>query len=189
MIRINLLQGEREKPRAARTAIPAGQRLTLIGSLILLGMGLFIGWWYLSLQNQTTRLDEEIALAQGETTRLAGVLAEVRQFEARRAQLAERVALIEQLRNGQTEPVHLLDEISLSLPDLLWLTDLTQKDGDITIDGRAITLAALSDFVGNLERSAYFRRPVEIVNSQVESQAQGDMVRFSIKARFAAPGS
>ena len=53
----------------------------------------------------------------------------------------------------------MIDELSKAMPEMLWLTELKQDGGDLTIDGRCTTLTALSDFVGNLERSGYFRRP------------------------------
>jgi type IV pilus assembly protein PilN len=99
------------------------------------------------------------------------------------------VALIEELRKGQSGPVHLLDEISRSVPDRLWLTELKQDDTEVRLDGRTTTLTALSDFVGNLEGSGYFARPVEILDSKVETvQGVGDVVRFSVKAQFVMPG-
>jgi hypothetical protein len=54
-----------------------------------------------------------------------------------------------------------------------------------------VTLTALSDFVGNLEKSGYFKRPVEILNSQVKSAAApvGELIEFSIKAQFHVPGT
>ncbi len=76
-------------------------------------------------------------------------------------------ALIEQLRQGREGPVHMLDEISRSLPDGLWLTDLKQQDDDLTITGRCTSLTALSDFVENLRLGGYFK-PVEILDSQVD---------------------
>ena len=51
---------------------------------------------------------------------------QVQQFEQRKAQLQQRVALIEQLRKDQTGPVHMLDQISRALPPMLWLTELKQ---------------------------------------------------------------
>ncbi len=81
------------------------------------------------------------------------------------------MGLIEQLRKGQGAPVHMIDELSKAMPEMLWLTELKQDGGDLTIDGRCTTLTALSDFVGNLERSGYFRRPVEILDSKVEAAA------------------
>ena len=77
--------------------------------------------------------------------------------------------LIEQLRKSQTGPVHMLDQISRSLPPMLWLTALKQDDTAITIDGRCTSLTALSDFVANLEATGYFKKSVEILSSQLET--------------------
>jgi Tfp pilus assembly protein PilN len=76
---------------------------------------------------------------------------------------------------------------------MLWLTDLKQDGGELTVDGRCTSLTALSDFVGNIEHSPYFRRPVEILDSQVDPTAQaanaGELIKFSLKATYALPGS
>lgn len=193
MIRINLLGGERDKPRGKAQAFQVGQKLTVVCSLMLLASALGIVWWYWSLQTESERLDADIASATQETTRLQSVLQQVTLYEQRRSTIEQRVALIEQLRKGQSGPVHMLDEISKSLPDRLWLTELRQKGADLTIDGRAVSLSAISDFVGNLEASGYFRRPVVLDNTQVEAQPpQGSgegLIKFSLKAVFAAPGS
>ena len=97
MIRINLLSGER-KTAKTKIAFQAGQKITAACTLILVGAGLFIGWRYWSLNRESARLDQEIASAQGETARLQSIISQVQEFEQRRAQLQERVALIEQLR-------------------------------------------------------------------------------------------
>jgi type IV pilus assembly protein PilN len=93
--------------------------------------------------------------------------------------------LIEELRKGQTGPVHLLDHISKSLPESMWLTDLKQAAGEITLEGRCTSLNALSDFVSALEASNLFERPVEIIDSRVEpaTAATPELIRFSVKAR------
>ena len=112
------------------------------------------------------------------------------QFEQQRAQLQQRVSLIEQLRKGQSGPVHMLDQLSRALPETMWLTDLKQAGDDVTIDGRCTSLTALSDFVANLENSNYFARPVEIVDSQVEAATQErptDLIKFTVKAKFVQP--
>jgi type IV pilus assembly protein PilN len=193
MIRINLLTVERERPakRAARTApLHVGQKLTLACTLILLVGGLTVGWWYWYLQRESAKLDTEIAAAQRETARLRSLIQQVEIFDLRRGQLQQRVTLIEQLRKGQSGPVHMLDEISRALPNMVWLNDLKQDGADITMTGRCMALTSLSDFVGNLEASGYFKRPVEIVDSQVEAgrEAQADMIKFTIKAQFSPPG-
>jgi type IV pilus assembly protein PilN len=196
VIRINLLGVERQKARKA-IAFDVGQRLTLACSLILVVAALLIGWWYWSLNEESARVDAEIAAAQQEAVRLQSLLAEVRQFEARRGQLQQRVALIEQLRGGQSTPVQLLDHVSRSVPDMLWLTEMVQDGNALTISGRSTTLIALSDFVGNLGRSPLLQKPIEIVQSQVESvsgtAAQGgppvELITFEVKAQIAMPAA
>ena len=142
------------------------------------------------------RVDAEIAAAQQEAARLRSLLAEVQRFEAQRSQLQQRVSLIEQLRRGQSAPVQLLDHVSRSVPDMLWLTSLEEKGSDVAIEGRSTTLIALSDFVGNLgNRAALLKKPIEIVNSQVEGApasaapagagAAADVIRFTVKAQLA----
>jgi len=194
MIRINLLGGERQKVRKAPT-FDIGQRLTAACSLILVAAIVGIGWWYLSLNKESARVDAEIAAAQQETARLQSLLAEVQRFEAQRGQLQQRVQLIEQLRSGQSVPVQLLDQISRSLPDMLWLTDMKQEGGALTIQGRSTTLIALSDFVGNLGNISLLKKPIEIVNSQVDSArnsapgtAAVELINFTVKAELASSG-
>ena len=190
MIRINLLAVERERTkRRPLSGIQATQqKITLACSLILVLTGLGIGWWYWTLDKQAKRIEEDILTGQREAERLRTLIVQVKQFEARKAQLEERVALIEDLRKGQVGPVHLIDEISRSLPDLLWLAQIKQSGQDLTISGRCTAMTALSDFVGNLELGGYFNKPVEIVEAVVEPQrAAGgvEVIRFTVKATIA----
>lgn len=189
MIRINLLAAERERPKRRQVTSDAGQKIAVASTLVLVLAGLFVAWWYWSLEKETARFAAEIAAAEQETARLRTIIVQVQQFEARKAQLQQRVTLIEQLRKGQSGPVHMLDEISRALPDMVWLTDLDQKGTDVTIGGRCAALTSLSDFVANLENSGWFARPVEIVDSQVERAAGADvdLIRFTVKAVFAPP--
>lgn len=193
MIKINLLSVDRPKAKKkAAIAFQAGQQVTLICTLILTVAGALIGWRYLSLMRQSNHIDSEIAAAQKETTRLHSIIQQVQQFEQRKAQLQQRVALIEQLRKEQTGPVHMLDQISRALPPMLWLTELRQAEtpNEVLIDGRATTLTGLSDFVANLEGSGYFRRSVEIVNTTASPMAQppGELITFTLRAQFVPPG-
>jgi type IV pilus assembly protein PilN len=191
MIRINLLAAEREKSKKkAVTLGTTGQKMTVGCSLLLLLAVLFIGWRYWAVTRDSNALDAEIAAAQSETSRLHSVILQVQQFEQRKAQLQQRVVLIEQLRKGQTGPVHMLDQISRALPQMLWLTELKQAGGDVLIDGRCTTLTGLSEFVSNLEASGYFKRSIEIVDtrSEVAGTPPAEVIRFTIKAVFQQPG-
>jgi type IV pilus assembly protein PilN len=184
LIKINLLTVDRERTKR-KTKFQIGQKITVACSVILVGAALVVGWWFWSLQRQSANLDQEIASAESETQRLQSVIQQVSQFEARRAQLQQRVTLIEELRKGQAGPVHLLDQISKSLPESMWLTNLRQVASEITLEGNCTSLNALSDFVSALEASNLFERPVEIIDSRVEQATAEapELIRFSVRAR------
>jgi type IV pilus assembly protein PilN len=188
MIRINLLAVERERGKRG-ALIPAAHRITIAASLVLLSATLVIGWWFWSLRQASIRVDADITKAELDTKQLRSVLMQVQKFETRKAQLQQRVSLIEELRRGQTGPVHVLDEISKAMPDRLWLTDLSQKDNQFKIDGMTTSLQELSSFVANLEASRWFKKPVDIVDSQSQTDKGGgsEIFKFSVRASFADP--
>lgn len=184
MIRINLLRVETAPAGPSAFQGLAANRLHIAGGLIVVGALAGIGWWYASTQARIAAAGVAIQQAQAERQRLTAVLEQIEQFEAQRTQLQQRVALIEQLRTGQHSPVTLLDQVSRSLPERLWLTGLRQVGATVTIDGRTTTLTSLSDFIGNLENSGAFTRPVEIVTSEVQQTGGVDIVHFQVKANF-----
>ncbi len=189
MIRINLLGGERQKTASA-FRFDVGQQLTAMCGLLVVAAVCGIGFWYWSLSRQAAQLEAEIANRQREAARLDTVLAEVKVFQDRKATLQQRVNLIERLRQGQTVPVQVLDHVSRSLPDMLWLTDLRQEGPFLTIEGRTTTLIGLSDFVGNLGTSAVLQKPIEIVDSAADADASKgpagaaapELIRFKVRA-------
>jgi type IV pilus assembly protein PilN len=195
MIRINLLGAPRPGVRKASsfTLLDPSQRATFACCLIFGATALGVGGWYWSLTSKAAALDIEISAARAEVTRLNKVLAEVKRAEDRRGQLQQRVAIIEELRRGQGVPVQMLDHVSRSLPEFLWLTALEQKADDVTIEGRTTTLISLADFVTNLGTNKLVEKPIDIINSQVE-QGSGptqteELIKFSVKAPLSKPAS
>ena len=169
-----------------------------VGIFVVLGLALIGGfYWFYAVpawEEMATREQKlatlRVGVAKGQATanQLNQFRQQVAQFEARRVQLQQRVTLIEELRKGQSGPVHLLDQISKSLPESMWLTDLKQAANEITMEGRCTSMNALSDFVSALEASNLFERPVEIVDSQVEPPATAglpELIRFSVRAKVA----
>jgi type IV pilus assembly protein PilN len=188
MIRINLLGGERPKARKLPTFTIQAQQLTVACSAILVAAFAGVGWWYWSLTQTAAQVETDITTAQQELARLQSVLVEVKQFETIRTQLQQRVALVEQLRAGQTVPVQLLDHISRSVPELLWLTDMEQKGTALTIQGRANVLPATADFVTNL-RASTLLKDIEL-KTEVETlqpaqgQAAIELYKFTVTAEL-----
>jgi type IV pilus assembly protein PilN len=190
MIRINLLASERRAAKAAAAGFQAAQKMVVFGSLILVLTAVGVGWRYWALSQQKAEVVREIDAARREEARLQEILKQVQEFENRRRVLEARVALIDELRKGQNAPVHMVDQISRALPDMTWLTALTQSGYTLTIQGRCLSLTSLSDFIGNLEASRYFMRPVEIIESSVAA-ADGkgpELIQFTIRGTFQMSG-
>ena len=191
MIRINLLAAERRAVKVVSRGFQAGQKMMVVGSLILVMTLAALGWRYWALGQQAAQLEEDIVAAQREEARLQEILRQVNEFEARKKMLEARLALIDELRQGQNAPVHMIDQVSRGLPDMTWLTNVAQQGYTLTIQGRCLTLTSLSDFIGNLEGSRYFIRPVEIVESSVQAgdgKITPDTISFTIRGTFQMAG-
>jgi type IV pilus assembly protein PilN len=194
MIRINLIQ-ERTSAKAAKSrgvSLSLGfssAKVDLLASLIVVAAVAYGGYTALTLIQQGQRLEMELVQAKEEEQKLQAVLRQFEAFEARKKQLEQRVKLIEDLRRDQGKAVHLLDKVSTSVPDRLWLTDMKQTGDSIQMDGQTSTLTALADFIGNLENTGYFKRPVEIISSNEEKINAMELIKFQMKAEFLMPGS
>ena len=190
MIRINLLATERKAAKAAASpAMQAGQKMMVIGSLVLVVTLAVLGWRYWALGQEEAQVAREIEAAQREEARLQEILKQVEEFQNRRKLLEARVALIDELRKGQAAPVHMVDQLSKALPDMTWLTGLQQNGYTLTIQGRCLTLTSLSDFIGNLEASRYFIRPVEIIETTTDTSDKGpELIVFTIRGTFQMAG-
>jgi type IV pilus assembly protein PilN len=187
MIRINLLAVERGPVKRA-ALIPAAHRVTIAAGLVLLLTVLGIGGWFWSLRRTSQQVDDDITRAETEIVQMRSVLVQVQKFEAQRAQLQQRVTLIEQLRRGQTAPVHVIDEIAKALPERTWLSEMVQKGSDVTLAGMTTSNMGVSDFVANLEASGWFKKPVDIIGTQTDSDPKtGDLVKFEIRGTVNNP--
>jgi type IV pilus assembly protein PilN len=201
VIRINLLAVERGKAKK-KTTFDTGQQVLIGCGLILVLTVAGVGYRYFSLASALNQVKADIAREQVEQKRLAVILQQVQKLEDQRALADKKVKLIKQLRQDNTGPVHMLDEISRALPDRLWLTEVKQSAPvpatpglvEVSMDGGVTNLTRLSDFIANLEASGYFKRETEIISTLTGPMPSGfagndDVTKFSIKAHFQQPGA
>ena len=184
MIKINLL-AER-KPGKAKTSISpsistegmgSGQNLLLIGILVV-GVLISGGWWW-SLKGQTSDLKIKIEEADRELERLADVRRKRDEYTAQKELLERKIELITNLKRQQAAPVHILDQISKNLPQFLWLESMTSNSNSISLNGKATTYNAVSNFYGNLNDSGFFQ---DVTLGRTYEVPEG--VSFSLTCRF-----
>ncbi len=164
MIRINLLSEER-KPKVARLGKQTQEALAAdTATLWLLGIlavSLISGGvWYWRLHSTTESLDTEIAEVQVEVNRLLPIIEEVQAFEKKRAELQNKVTVINDLKARQQVPVKIMDVVSRALPERLWLTQVAQRGTTITVAGQAFNTNAIASFLDNLDQVPGMTEPV-----------------------------
>ena len=185
MIKVNLLAAERPTKKAKKAAVPSTPGavqaylfLTLFaGGALVLCAALY--WWQSS---KLARLDADIRTAEQRQRELQAIKVQVDALVAKRATFQRKVDLIERLKAEQSGPVHMLDEISKSLPDFVWLTGMDQTGEVLKLAGQSNGLTAVADFISALQRSGWFP-----LVDLVASTEQNNVVTFTVQANFKNP--
>jgi Tfp pilus assembly protein PilN len=187
MIRINLAATERAttKKKAAGAAAPGapGAFQAYLLLVLFVGGAAFLcaaGWYYKS--SQLRELDKKIADGRKREAELKAIKVQVDAFQAKKTLLENKVNLIEKLKAEQKGPVHMLDEISKSLPDYVWLTDMEQAGSAVKFKGQSNSLSAVADFISNLQRSGWFPQ-VDLVASTEDKS----IITFDLAGQFKNP--
>lgn len=184
MIRVNLINGAEGRGRGGVgrfLSVPQDQRAALFGVTILMATAIGVaGWWWM-LDSQRATLDSQIRGKEAELVKLQEAAKLVEIATAQEKELRERLGLIERLRATQRAPVVLLETVSMSLPDGLWLLELRQTGVSVRIEGRATSLTALTDFIERLQKSGRFQQTLDIVTTSMEAIGEAPVVRFAIR--------
>ena len=148
-----------------------------LGGALLVCLGLF---FYVS--GQIRELDTKIAAAEQRQRELQEIKRQVDALELKRATFQRKVDLIERLKAEQSGPVHMLDEVSKSLPDYVWLTNLDQTGNAVRFQGQSNGLTSVADFISALERSGWF--PNVDLASSTEAN---NIITYALTAQFKNP--
>jgi len=185
MIRVNLLT---TSPGASqsRVLVPSEQRPAMIGLSMLLVTGLAVGGWWYYLNQQRSATEAGIIAAEGRIEQLKDAMKLLETARQQKAELEERIALIDRLRTAKHAPVRMLDLMNESITDGLWLLEIKQTANSVQIEGRAMSHTAITDFAQGLQKAGFFKMPVEIVTTLMESVEEANVIRFVLKAAPAA---
>ncbi len=151
MIKINLLPTKKKPPRKVTEL---QQQLILGGLILALAVGGMLTYWNI-LRTKIDGLQRTKAAATAKIREQDNMLREVKSVEDQRKKVGDKIALIERLKKNQGLLVHLLDEIDKALPQGVNLTSLSEKSGQINLEGMAFTNNDIVRFVDNLKASPY----------------------------------
>jgi type IV pilus assembly protein PilN len=189
MIRINLLGQTR--PKAARRSVDTGAAMpaVFLGAGAVLGC-LFLLYFYHSWQSRLNDENNRIKQLTSQKTELEQIKVQVQAFEKQKQVLQQRVSTIEQLQKDRTGGQELLDEVAntVSRAENLWLTSMTKKGSDVTMEGAAASINSVANFITALKRSGYFQK-IEIKETKQDDKNMAvQTFVFTINAEIAPNG-
>ncbi len=162
MVRINLLPPE-DRGKGAETEEVGGggfnpldpQILGPLALLIILGAAIFV--MYSNLNGQKADMQAQIEEAKAELKKLKKVEQEVNNLENTRKMIAERVKEIERLDQNRHYWAQVLDNLSRSLPEQVWLTDISDRSAagrpSLSLRGEAFSNIRIAEFMDRLKNS------------------------------------
>jgi type IV pilus assembly protein PilN len=174
MIRINLLpfkELQAEVSRRREIAIGA----VVLGALVLLlaGAHVYQGLTLSSLEREQTALRSEIEALNLKVKEVGDLQNRIKDFKGKHK-------IIEELNRKKSGPVLVMESLSKSTPSSLWLTDLRESGGGVTMNGFAVDNQTVADFLNALAASKYFTS-VELIETTQGAGPTASLKKFSIK--------
>lgn len=112
---------------------------------------------YTVLLTKVSAEQEAKTQREQESAQLQKTIGEVKRFEKLQAELRNKLGVLDQLKEGKTGPVLLLDELNKAVPDKLWLESFKESNGAISISGIGYDEETVATFMQQLEKSPYYQ--------------------------------
>lgn len=172
MIKINLLPHEKPPDRKVYYQI-IGSLIVIIITIIVIG---FFTYYY---NSQIAKKDDEYKRKKRTVEQLQVIITQVSEFEKDRDSLKSKLNIINRLRSDQQAPVTLLDELSKSLPDHVWINFIQNVREKITLRGYSLSLTSIGDFITALENSPHFT-VVQFIHSRLVMMGGKEVYEFEL---------
>lgn len=193
MIKINLVREGRAAVRGTSAAPAAGggggaanyNGILLVG-LLIAGLVAGAAYWFMK-QNALKEKQAEVAARREEAQKLEGIIKEVESFQRRKDSLEKRIALINDLKRNQKNPVKIMDRVSQDVPDLVWLDTMELDGRALKITGRALNPNAVSNFIANIKADPLFEEPSFNSLTQDKSVPGVNVYQYAMTVNLKAP--
>lgn len=180
MARINLLPWRAELRKQRRTEFFA-----VVGMCALLALAIW-GLIHFQFTERIAYQVERNDLLKSEITKLDQQIKEIRELEKEKERLIARMKAIESLQTSRPIVVHLFDEMVNSLPEGVYLKELTQSGTSVEIKGVAESNARVSTFMRNIEKSEWVKNPKLQIIETIEKDARRT-ANFTLKVEQIIP--
>lgn len=180
MARINLLPWREERRRQLTREFARQAALGVVLALVAGGYA----WYHVNGMIDYQR--ERNAYLEKEIAKVQEKIKEIEELEETRRQLVARMDVIQRLQQRRPQIVHLFYEIAATLPEGVYLTEVTQKGDNLAVNGRAESNARVSSYMRQLQASPWLEDPeLQVIEAKDDEQAN----RFTLKLSQTTPDS
>jgi type IV pilus assembly protein PilN len=153
MAHINLLpwREEQRQEQTRQFATVAALSMVLTGALIFLV--------HVTFTNQIDHQKFRNKILQDEIKTLDESLKQIAALEETKEQLLARMDVIQSLQQRRPQIVHLFDDFVRTVPEGIYLTNIKQEGGQLTIKGVAESNGRVSAYMRNIDASAWMATP------------------------------
>lgn len=188
MIRINLLP-----VRAAKKKETLRQQI-IVAALSLGVVLAAMGYLGVSISNKITKVEEKIAAINKEISELKKAEKYSEDIKRKKKAVEAKLNVIEELDKKKSGPVHLMDELTKSipfeptaeLPKKIQINSLKEKGGTLELKGLALNNEIIASFMTNLENSPYFMN-VNLGSSKAVEKQKIRVKDFTITCQLEFP--
>lgn len=180
MAKINLLPWREELRRQRQT-----EYLTIVGICAALTLAIWGGiHWH--FQERIDYQNSRNSFIQEENKKLDKKIKEIKKLEREKDRLLARMKAIETLQTSRPIIVHIFDELVTSLPEGVFLREISQSGSKITIRGSAQSNARVSNYMRNVEKSDWLKDPsLDIIQSASKDGRR--IANFVLKFKQTSP--
>jgi Tfp pilus assembly protein PilN len=188
MIRINLISQPLPEARHEPVRLAALGRGVMLAACFALALG-WLFFDYFRTEHALAAARYQVALQQVQLARLRQLQLQVTTFERQKTDIDRRINVIAKLESDRQSSQLLLGSIASTVnrTPMLWLTGLTRKGTDLTIQGRAASIDAVADFIGRLRRAGQFAR-VRMKSADERSGVAVPTFAFTLTAEYQGTG-
>jgi type IV pilus assembly protein PilN len=182
MIRINLLPVREERRKATAQRLGLALAGALAGSLLLSGA---IHGMLLHQLSSTRGLTQQ---TQAEIQRFEPQLKQVEEFKKTKAEIEQKLDVIQNLHEARSGPVHVLDELANHTPDRIWVNKVNMQSGRMTLEGMSLDNELVALFLTALEDSPFFKN-VELLETKAQDKNGFKLNQFEVSAVMTSPAA
>lgn len=180
MIRINLLP-----VREARRKADLRQQMMMIGVSAAASLVIAIGVQQF-MRSQIASTNRRIEQLNVQLAQFKPQQEQVDAYKAKKADIEQKLQVIERLEKSRSGPVHILDELASHTPERVWLTTMKANDGRIELKGMSLDNELVAQFLTDLNASPYFAN-VELKETELQTVDALKLNTFRIVAQLESP--